>query len=257
MAITQDVTILLIKSRLWGWGENKLGQLGLGKIQVVNVPTYIEILDLPGGQIGCNKADSIINGSEPRSYTGNKLRACYASAGFAHSGIVTEEGYLVVFGLNIYGQLGLGNTTSTFEPKLIEKDENGFYINKVIKVSCNTSGTFIITEGGKLFSCGSGDIGHGDFGVVKLPRILNDSRNFSEVFSNDNSVIAFSPLKILSISPNCGPASGNTILSIIGTALKEFPKLSVRFYYGGIARVNKFNPRMSKRILIKFQRQFL
>ncbi|MFM7856429.1 MAG: RCC1-like domain-containing protein, partial [Flammeovirgaceae bacterium] len=44
------------QARLWGWGENKLGQLGLGKIQVVDVPTYIEILDLPGGQMGCSKA---------------------------------------------------------------------------------------------------------------------------------------------------------------------------------------------------------
>ena len=222
---------------MWGWGENKLGQLGLGKIQVVETPTYIEILDLPGGQVGCNKADSLINGNKERYYTGNKLRACYVSAGFAHSAVVTEEGYLVVFGLNIYGQLGLGSTTSTFAPKLIEKDDNGNFINKVLKVSCNTSGTFIISEGGKFYSCGSGDIGHGDYGVVKLPRVLNDNRNFSEVFSNDNTVIAFSPLKIISVSPNCGPTTGNTILSIIGTALKEFPKLSVRFIYGGIARV--------------------
>ncbi len=222
---------------MWGWGENKLGQLGLGKIQVVDVPTHIEILDLPGSQIGCNKADSIMNGNQTRIYSGNRLRACYASAGFAHSAIVTEEGFLVVFGLNIYGQLGLGNTTSTFEPQLIEKDDNGNNINKVLKVSCNTSGTFIITEGGKFYSCGSGDIGHGEYGVVKLPRMLNDTRFFSEVFSNDNTVIVFSPLKIISVSPNCGPATGNTILSIIGTALKEFPKLSVRFIYGGIARV--------------------
>ena len=226
-----------MKAKLWGWGENKLGQLGLGKIQVVSTPTFIEILDLPGGQIGCNKADSIINGSKSRVYSGNMLKACYASAGFAHSGVVTEEGYLVVFGLNIYGQLGLGSTTSTFEPKLIEKDDTGNLIKKVLKVSCNTSGTFIISEGEKFYSCGSGDIGHGDFGVVKLPRFLNEKRNFSEVFSNDNTVIAFSPLKIISVSPNCGPATGNTILSIIGSALKEFPKLSVRFYYSGISRV--------------------
>jgi hypothetical protein len=222
--------------RLWGWGENKLGQLGLGKIQIVDKPTHIELFDLPGNQEGCNKADSLMNNNLDKPYTGKPLSACYISAGYAHTAVVTDEGFLLTFGLNIYGQLGLGNTTSTFEPRLIEKDLNGDYIGKIVKVSCNVNGTFIITEDGKLYTCGSKEIGHGIIGVIKLPKLISDSRVYHHIFCNDNSVVAFCPLRILSVSPTCGPASGNTILSIIGSALKEFPKLSVRFIFEGVAR---------------------
>jgi hypothetical protein len=231
LCITED-------NRLWGWGENKLGQLGLGKVQMIEKPTHIELLDEPVRQEGCISFDPVIVDGAQRVYTGKPLIPVKASCGYAHSAVVTHEGYLVTFGLNIYGQLGLGNTTTTFTPKLIEKDENGILLTKIEKVTCSTSGTFIISQDGKLYTFGAGEIGHGTDSLIKLPRQVADSRVYENVFCNDNCVIAFCPLRIISVSPSCGPASGNTILSIIGSAFKDFPKLSVKFVFGGVARVN-------------------
>ena len=118
----------------------------------------------------------------------------------------------------------------------MEKDEKGEKLEKIVKSACSTSGTFLISEKGKLYTCGTGDIGHGDLGMVKLPKIVSGQRLYSHVYCNDTSVVAFGPLRILSVSPNCGPATGNTILSILGTAFKGLQKLSVRFLFGGISR---------------------
>lgn len=61
--------------------------------------------------------------------------------------------------------------------------------------------------------------------MVKLPKIVSGQRLYSHVYCNDTSVVAFGPLRILSVSPNCGPATGNTILSILGTAFKGMQKI--------------------------------
>ena len=230
LAITRD------DSLLYGWGENKLGQLGLGNHrQIIDQPTLIEIIDKNGGQEGSTSSEALVNNKQDRVYTQKPLRSCYVAAGYSHTCVVTEKGP-VTFGLNIYGQLGTGNTNTSFEPKLLEKDEKGEKIEKIVKSACSTSGTFLISETGKLYTCGTGDIGHGDLGMVKLPKIVSGQRLYSHVYCNDTSVVAFGPLRILSVSPNCGPATGNTILSILGTAFKGLQKLSVRFLFGGISR---------------------
>ena len=230
LAITKDDCLL------YGWGENKLGQLGLGNNrQIIDQPTLINIIDQYGGQEGSTLSEALVNNKSDRIYTQKPLKSCYVSAGYSHTCVVTEKGP-VTFGLNIYGQLGTGNTNTSYEPKLIEKDEKGENIEKIVKSACSTSGTFLISETGKLYTCGTGDIGHGDLGMVKLPKIVSGQRLYSHVYCNDTSVVAFGPLRILSVSPNCGPATGNTILSILGTAFKGMQKLSVRFLFGGISR---------------------
>ena len=230
LAITRD------DSLLYGWGENKLGQLGLGNTrQIIDQPTFINIIDQNGGQEGSILSEALVNNKSDRIYTQKPLKSFYVSAGYSHTCVVTEKGP-VTFGLNIYGQLGTGNTNTSYEPKLIEKDEKGENIETIVKCACSTSGTFMISESGKLYTCGTGDIGHGDLGMVSLPKIVSGQRLYSHVYCNDTSVVAFGPLRILSVSPNCGPATGNTILSILGTAFKGMQKLSVRFLFGGISR---------------------
>ena len=230
LAITRDDALL------YGWGENKLGQLGLGNHrQIIEQPTLIDIIDKNGGQESSTSSEALVTNKSDRIYTQKPLKSFYVAAGYSHTCVVTEKGP-ATFGLNIYGQLGTGNTNTSFEPKLLEKDEKGEKLEKIVKSACSTSGTFLISETGKLYTCGTGDIGHGDLGMVKLPKIVSGQRLYSHVYCNDSSVVAFGPLRILSVSPNCGPATGNTILSILGTAFKGLQKLSVRFLFGGISR---------------------
>lgn len=240
------------EGNLYGWGENKLGQLGLGHKQIIDEPTLIPILDKDGEQEGCNSSESLVNQKLERKYTNLPLKCSYASAGYSHTVVVTEEGYPVTFGLNIYGQLGLGNTQTSFEPKLLQKDDSGEKIETIVKAACSVSGTFLISNTGKLYTCGSGNIGHSNLELVKLPKIIAGERLFSHIFCNDYSVVAFCPLRILSVSPNSGPMTGGTILSIIGSAFKNFPKLSVRFIFGGVSRDVSGNfDKLSRTIFVK------
>jgi len=62
----------------------------------------------------------------------------------------------------------------------------------------------------------------------ELPRkieINTENRIFTEIFVNQDSAIAFAPIRVFSISPNCGPSSGGTLLSIIGTGFLNSEKL--------------------------------
>lgn len=128
MAITRDDCLL------YGWGENKLGQLGLGNNrQIIDQPTLINIIDQYGGQEGSSLSEALVNNKSDRIYTQQPIKSCYVSAGYSHTCVVTEKGP-VTFGLNIYGQLGTGNTNTSYEPKLLEKDEKGENIEKIINV---------------------------------------------------------------------------------------------------------------------------
>ena len=75
LAITKD-------GQLWGWGEAKMGQLGLGKMREVKTPVKIPIVD-------------------EEKMVEYRVQSC--SAGFGHTAAITEGGELFTWGFNIYG----------------------------------------------------------------------------------------------------------------------------------------------------------
>ncbi len=88
---------------------------------------------------------------------------------------------------------------------------------------------------GNLYSWGKGNIGHKGPTNEELPRkieINTDNRIFTEIFVNQDTAVAFAPIWVYSISPNCGPSTGGTLLSIIGTGFLNSDWLKVRFQYG-------------------------
>ena len=110
---------------LHSFGYNALGQLGLGHINPVLLPTPIP--NLPQiTQISC----------------GSNFTVC-----------VDCEGFMWSFGKNNYGQLGTGNTTNFNVPQKIQD------LPTVLSLSCGGHHTLIITSDSNLWSCGYNEYG--------------------------------------------------------------------------------------------------
>lgn len=85
MAITKDGSV-------WGWGEAKLGQLGMGKQRHVLLPTKIAF----------------------EEQSANNFVQC--SAGYGHSAALTQDGRLYTWGFNNYGQTGHVSNETYWHP---------------------------------------------------------------------------------------------------------------------------------------------
>lgn len=194
---------------LYAWGEARCGQLGEGKHRQVKRPQLVEF---------------------PVEV---KIKDVMAGAG--HTAALSAEGEIYLWGLNNYGQLGLGDQKPRWYPESVKLDSTGLPLLKIEKITCSAHATFCIDEEGKAYSWGKGHIGHGESLIQSLPKKIDmntEHRQYSQVYACDDTVLFFSPLRIFSISPICGPASGNTKLVLIGTAFAQTPELKVRFRYG-------------------------
>lgn len=122
LAITKDGSV-------WGWGEAKLGQLGMGKQTRALLPQKVAF-------------------SQPEA---RNFVQC--AAGYGHSAALTEEGLLFVWGFNVYGQLGLGNFESQWSPVQVQYYDE-YFLPRIQKVMCSHYATFTIDVDGRPYSCG-------------------------------------------------------------------------------------------------------
>lgn len=93
----------------------------------------------------------------------------------------------------------------------------------------------IVVVTGQLFSWGRGYIGHNGLTEDDKPRKIvskTENREFTAILCNEQAAVLYSPMRVYSVSPRCGPSCGGTVLSIIGTALKDTTHLKVRFTFG-------------------------
>ena len=137
LAISEDGT-------LYAWGANEKGQLGTGNTTSLQTPTI---------------ASNI------------KFRKVETSLGEGHALAISQDDKLYVWGVNTYGQLGTGNTTSLQTPTII-MSENTF---KEISVGYDTS--FAITEDGKLYAWGAngnGELGDGTITLKSTPTLIKE-----------------------------------------------------------------------------------
>ncbi|KAK7494796.1 hypothetical protein BaRGS_00013923, partial [Batillaria attramentaria] len=151
MALTED-------GRLFVWGSNGEGQVGLGEESEVSVPTQLDV----GQRVTC------------------------IACGYYHSAIVTENGELYTFGETEEGQLGLGDDTE--EPKIPQQVVA--ISDKVKAVACGSTHTVVLTEKGQVYTFGGGASGQLGLGVSVLsspsPSLLKLPFKVSQICCGEN-----------------------------------------------------------------------
>ena len=119
------------------WGYNGFGQLGLGNTNDVNKPTDLPVFE------GIARATAI-------------------SAGAHHTCALFDNGAVKCWGLNYFGQLGLGNTTNASKPMLLPVPVDGAHATAISAGAYHTCALF----GNGAMKCwglnGSGQLGLGD-----------------------------------------------------------------------------------------------
>ncbi|KAM4819304.1 X-linked retinitis pigmentosa GTPase regulator [Thomomys bottae] len=176
-ALTED-------GKLFMWGDNSEGQLGLKNISNVCVPHQVTI-GKPIKWISCGYYHSafitidgelytfgepehgklglpsklLTNHRLPQRVTGIVERVLQVACGGGHTIVLTEK-TVYTFGLGQFGQLGLGTALfETSEPKVVDhiKDQ------KVTSVSCGENHTAVMTDIGLMYTFGDGR--HGKLGL--------------------------------------------------------------------------------------------
>ncbi|XP_063954915.1 X-linked retinitis pigmentosa GTPase regulator-like isoform X2 [Lytechinus pictus] len=134
--------------RLYVFGANDWGQLGLGHTKTVNKPSSVKGLKHAGVvQISCGRVHTIA---------------------------LTRDHQLHSFGAGGEGQLGQGDSKQYETPKTIEALEQQEYL----MLSCGTDHSAALTADGTLYTWGGGSegqLGHGDDTEIEIPRQLSMS----------------------------------------------------------------------------------
>jgi len=129
MAVTDD-------GKVYAWGRNEGGQLGLGDTKDRKCPTLIS--DLSG-------------------HTITKV-----ASGKAHTLFLTSEGRVLATGSNSCGQLGLGKGQDAGKPKVIN-----YMGPDIVDIACGNEFSMILDSEGGVWSFGhpeNGTLGHNDDG---------------------------------------------------------------------------------------------
>lgn len=134
-----------VAGQTYSWGENGVGQCGMGHRNPVHYPTLI-----------------------PAFANGSAGLVVSVSAGFEHSAAIVQSAeapQLFVWGSGAHGCLGLGNTDSHAVPQQNALASKLSPTAHVAQVSCGTDFTLLTLSDGSLFSVGNnheGQLGQGD-----------------------------------------------------------------------------------------------
>ena len=136
-------------TKLFAFGSNRFGQLGLGDCKHRTRPTILN-RDKTIQQIVCG----------------------------SHSFILKKSGELFVFGNNQFGQLGLGDYYNRATPILLMQDQN------IRQIVCGINYSLILKKSGELFAFGGnehGQLGLGDNKNRNVPTLVMHDENIDQI----------------------------------------------------------------------------
>uniref|UniRef100_A0A3B3DM69 RCC1-like domain-containing protein n=1 Tax=Oryzias melastigma TaxID=30732 RepID=A0A3B3DM69_ORYME len=168
---------LTASGKLFMWGDNSEGQIGLGKESQASSPQEVGVgrpirwvscgyyhsafVTVDGSLYTFGERDSGKLGLGTEQLSGHRLpqrvksikeAVSQVACGGGHTVALTDDG-VFTFGLGQFGQLGHG--TFIFEsrlPRLVEHFRKG----RVCQVACGENHTAVITDGGLLYTFGDG-----------------------------------------------------------------------------------------------------
>ena len=185
-----------LNNEIFCWGFNGNGQLGLGNKDNVYSPNRFsdlqkeEIVDIKCGYtftllltykqevFSCGHHSCTLSGID--SLTFNKISdmsdITRIECGYFHSMCIDGNSNLFVFGLNRYGQLGLGDTENRISP-------TKHPLSNIIDISSNGYCTFAKTISNEIYAFGRND--YSQTGIKTEDRIIV---NPIQVFQNNEDI---------------------------------------------------------------------
>ncbi|XP_075564793.1 putative E3 ubiquitin-protein ligase HERC4 [Pelecanus crispus] len=133
--------------KLFTWGQNAHGQLGVGRRQTMLIPQPQLVERLKG------------------------ISLAHIAAGGAHSAVVSLSGAVYSWGKNDFGQLGLGHTEDRDCPSYIGALEHW----KTVFISCGANHTAVLSKEGLVCTFGAGgagQLGHNSTRNELVPRVV-------------------------------------------------------------------------------------
>lgn len=244
--------VVTMNGQVWMWGDGGCGQLGYGKRVTRQAWPKMTLA-------ACPKT----GGGERRGKPGHRLwwgrglmvrrGGCHAafvtvSCGWAHTLALTGEGQAYSWGLNNYGQLGLGDERKRWSPEAIStpppsKDDGDGEPGPVIDVQAVGNSSGALTREGWVYTWGSskhGKLNHGDCLPQSRPKPVRALKGqyVTRFVMTDSNLYSFAPAQVRSISLSFDPLNGGSELRIFGIGFFDSPHIVVRFkpHGGAMAR---------------------
>ncbi|KAJ8569897.1 hypothetical protein K7X08_006474 [Anisodus acutangulus] len=206
------------EEEIWSWGAGTEGQLGTGKLQDEHHPQLIQYslssfcpishlscggahviaLTLGGrvltwgrgtsGQLGHGEMVNCLHPKSLESLEG--IFITHASAGWNHSGFVSDTGYVFTCGDGSFGQLGHGDYISRCSPEQVLH----FKTRHVQQVACGMRHSLVLLKGDTedlIYGFGSGKRGQ-----------LGISDDKQKLVSTPQVTLGFENVKIKSVTAN-------------------------------------------------------